>query len=139
MRKLNVYAWLIETVVGMYEFSNIAVRVNTTVDNKFSIKVGEHQGSVLNSSLFVMVAKVLYMACKSGLPREMLCAADLAIFAESLEQLEEIHLPQRNNKESKGLRINKMKTEKTKIIRSSTNERPAFASLQVANSILCGF
>ena len=47
MRKLNVDGWLTETVMPVYEFSNRAVRVSNTVDNKFTIKVGVHQRSDL--------------------------------------------------------------------------------------------
>ena len=48
MRKLNVDEWLTETIMATYDFSNSAVRVNNTVGNKFNVKAGVHQGSVLS-------------------------------------------------------------------------------------------
>ena len=48
MRKLNVDEWLTETIMATYDFSNSGVRVNNTVGNKFNVKVGVHQGSVLS-------------------------------------------------------------------------------------------
>ena len=40
--------WLTETIMATYDFSNSGVRVNNTVGNKFNVKVGVHQGSVLS-------------------------------------------------------------------------------------------
>ena len=48
MRKRNVDEWLTETIMATYDFSNSAVRVNNTIGNKFNVKVGVHQGSVLS-------------------------------------------------------------------------------------------
>ena len=86
MRKLNVSEWLIETIMAMYEFSNSAVTVNNTVGNKFNVKVGVHQGSVINPLLFIMVLEALSREFRSGLRLELL------IIAESLVELEERYL-----------------------------------------------
>ena len=59
MRKLNADVWLIETIMAMYEFSNSAIRVHSTVGNKFNVKVGIRQGSVLIPLLFIMVLETL--------------------------------------------------------------------------------
>ena len=68
----------------MYAFSDSAVRVNNTVGNKFNVKVGIHQGSVLSNLLFVMVLEVLSRGFRIGLSWEMLYADDLVIIAESV-------------------------------------------------------
>ena len=43
-----MHEWLIETVMATYEFNNRPLRVNNTPGNKFSVKVGVHQGPVLS-------------------------------------------------------------------------------------------
>ena len=47
MRKPNVDEWVIETIMAMYEFSNSALRINNTLGNKFNVKRGVLQRSVL--------------------------------------------------------------------------------------------
>ena len=84
MRKLNVDEWLIETIIVMYEFSNSAVRVSNTACNKFNVKAGVHQRSVLSLLLFNMVLEALSREFRSGLPWKMLYADDLVIIIESL-------------------------------------------------------
>ena len=69
--------------MSMYEFSNSAVRVNYTVSNKFNVKVGIHQESVLSPFLFTMVLEALSRQFRSGLPWEMLYVDDFVIIAES--------------------------------------------------------
>ena len=59
MRKPNVDEWVKETVMAMYEFSNSALRINNTMGNKFNVKRGVLQGSVLNPLVFVMVFEAL--------------------------------------------------------------------------------
>ena len=84
MRKLNVDEWLIETIMAMCEFSNSAVRVDNTVGNKFNVKVGIHQESVLSPLKFIVFLEALSREFRSGLPWEMLYADDLVIIVESL-------------------------------------------------------
>ena len=144
MRKLHVDEWLTETVMTMYELSNSAV--NNTVGNKFSVKLGVYQGSVTSPLLFVVVLESLSREFKNGLPWEMLYADDLVIIAGSLEELEERYLAWKNNMERKCLEVN---IEKTKIMKSGTNEAPVFALSRYpcgacrkkvdANSVYCSF
>ena len=76
--------WLIETIIVIYEFSNSAVRVSNTACNKFNVKAGVHQRSVLSLLLFNMVHEALSRVFRSGLPWKMLYADDLVIITESL-------------------------------------------------------
>ena len=45
--------------MALYEFSNSALRINNTMGNKFNVKRGVLQGSVLNPLVFVMVFEAL--------------------------------------------------------------------------------
>ena len=59
MRKPNMDEWVIETIMAMYEFSNSALRIKNTMGNKFNVKKGVLQGSVLNPLVFIMVFEAL--------------------------------------------------------------------------------
>ena len=54
LRKLGVLEWLLRKVMAMYSGSKSGVRINEVLGNKFSVKVGVHQGSVLSPLLFIM-------------------------------------------------------------------------------------
>ena len=88
MKKLGVVEWLIRAVVTLYRNSNSVIRVNNTVVEKFDVKVGVHQSSILSSCLFVLVLEALPRKCKSTLPRNMLYADDLVTISESLVELD---------------------------------------------------
>ena len=64
MTKLNVDEWLKETIMAICEFSNSTGRVNNTFGNKFNVKVGIHQGSVLSPLLLIMVLEALSRVLK---------------------------------------------------------------------------
>ena len=55
---------------------------------EFEVKVGVHQGLVLSPLLFIIVLEALSREFHSGVPRDDLCADDLVIIAESLEECE---------------------------------------------------
>ena len=59
MRKPNMDEWVIETIMAMYEFSNSALRIKNTMGNRFNVKKGVLQGSVLNPLVFIMVFEAL--------------------------------------------------------------------------------
>ena len=88
LRKLGVDEWLIETAMAMYMGSNSRIRINNTLSEKFNVKVGVHQGSVLSPLLFIIVLEALSRECRDRSLWEMLYADDLVIIAESLEELE---------------------------------------------------
>ena len=53
MRKLGVDEWLVKIVQSMYTDARSRVRVNDSLREEFSVKVGVHQGSVLSPLLFI--------------------------------------------------------------------------------------
>ena len=55
MRKLGVNEWLIRTFMAMYKNSNSVIRINSNMGEKFCVRVGVHQGSVVSSLLFFIV------------------------------------------------------------------------------------
>ena len=114
------------------------------VFEKFGVKVGVHQGSVLSPLLFIIVLEALSRECRNRSLWDMFYADDLVIIAESLEELENRHSAWKNSMESKGLRVN---LSKTKVMVSDVNRGPTFSSGNYpcgvcckgvgANSILC--
>ena len=87
MRKLGVDEWLVKIVQSMYMNARIRVRVNDSLSEEFSVKVGVHQGSVLSPLLFIMVLEALSIEFRTGCPWEVLYADDLVLVAETMEEL----------------------------------------------------
>ena len=86
----------------------------------FPVKVGVHQGSVLSPFLFVIVLEALSQEFRVGLPRELFYADDLALLAESEENLMTKLKEWRQGFEEKGLRVNVGKTKVMKCSAEST-------------------
>jgi len=55
LRKAGVEEWLVRAVMVMYEGAQTVVRTTEGDSKSFNVKVGLHQGSVLNPLLFVVV------------------------------------------------------------------------------------
>ena len=71
----------------MYADAALSARINNTFSEKFGIKVGVHQGSVLSPLLFVIVMEALSQDCRRRCPWELLYADALVIMGESLDGL----------------------------------------------------
>ena len=67
MRKLGAGEWLIRAVMVMHWNGNSVFRINRIVGDKFCIKVGVHQGSVLHPLLFITVFEALSRESRSSL------------------------------------------------------------------------
>ena len=89
LRKLGVMEWLVRMAMDMYSGGKSRVRINNVLGNKFSVKVGVHQGSVLSPLLFIIVLKALSSGCRNRSVWELLYADDLGIIAKSLKELED--------------------------------------------------
>ena len=98
-------------VQAMYKNNRSRVRVNDTYTDDFEVKVGVHQGSVLSPLLFVIVLEALSYEFQTGCPWELLYADDLAIIAETEEDLRRKLKMWKDGMEAKGLRVNKDKTK----------------------------
>ena len=73
-------------VQGMYATAQSGVCVGEGYSEEFEVKVGVHQGPVLNPLLFIIVLEALSRMFPSGVLWEDLYADVLVIIAESLEE-----------------------------------------------------
>ena len=105
----------------MYAHSKSTVSINGSIGTAFDVKVGVHQGSVLNPLLFIIVMEALSRDNRSGLPWELLYADDLALMADNLQDLEVQYTAWKQGIESKGLRVN---IKKTKVMISDREADP---------------
>ena len=94
------------------------------------MKVGVHQGSVLNPLLFIIVLEALSRRFKVGLPFEILYADDLVLLAVTEAELMEKLGEWKDSMEAKGLRVN---VGKTKVMRCWTGE----SRLEVSGKYPC--
>ena len=111
LRKLGVEEWIVRLVQGMYATAQSHVRVGEGYSEKFEVKVGVHQGSVLSPLLFIIMLEALSGKFRSGVPWEDLYADDLVIITESLEECVRRLLTCKEATEKKGLRVNAGKTK----------------------------
>ena len=107
LRKLGVDEWLIRTVMALYTEACTVVRTDAGLSESFEVKVGLHQGSVLNPLLFAAVMDVVSREARSGLPSEVLYADDLVI----MEQLGRRVADWRDSLLGKGLKVNAGKSK----------------------------
>ena len=68
MRKLGVEEWIVRLVQGMYANARSRVRVGEGYSEKFEVKVGVHQGSVLSPLLFIIGLKPYHESSTLGSP-----------------------------------------------------------------------
>jgi len=111
LRRLGVEEWIVIAIKALYEDATTSVKSTQGESKEFGVKVGVHQGSVLSPLLFSIVLEALSMVFKEGLPWELLYADDLALLAESKEQLLEKIRRWKVGLEERGLRVNIGKTK----------------------------
>ena len=68
--------------------------------------MGMHRGSALSPLLFVIVMEAISREFRVALPWELLYADDLAVIAETEEELIKRLNEWKDNMESKGMRVN---------------------------------
>ena len=84
---LGVEEWLVSAVMSIYIGAKTVVRTVYGNSKGFEVKVGMHQGSGLSPLLFVIVMEAISREFRVALPRELLYADDLAVIAETEEEL----------------------------------------------------
>ena len=87
----------------MYTGAKTVVRTVYGNSKGFEVKVGMHQGSGLSPLLFVIVMEAIYREFRVALPLELLYADDLAVIAETEEELIKRLNEWKDNVESKGI------------------------------------
>ena len=87
MRKLRIEEKLVRFVQTMYEDKKIMVKVGDGYSKEFDVVFGVHQGSVLNSLLFIIVLETISMEFRTGAPWELLYADDLVFISDKIEDL----------------------------------------------------
>ncbi|GFR59887.1 RNA-directed DNA polymerase from mobile element jockey-like [Elysia marginata] len=111
LRKRKVSEKLIRLVKATYKKATTVLSTAHGKTGQFEIEVGLHQGSGLSPFLFTIVLDTTSEECRNGLPWELLFADDLAIIADSEEELQRRWLKWQIGLESKGLKVNTGKTE----------------------------
>jgi len=108
--------------------SDVCTRVQNNVrtvygnSKGFEVKVGMHQGSALSPLLFVIVMEAISREFRVALPWELLCADDLAVIAETEEELIKRLNEWKDNMESKGMRVSMNKIKVNNKLRTSEGE-----------------
>ena len=149
LRKKEIPDVLVRSVMSLYERAKTWVRVNSELSDEFEVKVGMHQGSVLSPFLIAVVVDVVTEFTRERALSELLYAGDLVLMCETIEVLRYKFLKWKEAFESKGLKVNLVKTKLTvsdsitKGAMSKSKDDPCgVCSLRVnANSVLhlqCG-
>ena len=81
------------------------------MSDSFEVKIGMHQGSALSPYLFILVLDELLKEVVKEVPWCMLFADDMVLIAETEQEVQSMLEQVRMALESKGLRINREKTE----------------------------
>ena len=111
LRKRGVDETYVKIIKDMYEGANTKIKTRTGLSESFEVKVGVHQGSALSPYLFILVLDELLKGVVHDVPWYMLFADDMVLIAESEQEVERMLEEVRMARESKGLRINREKTE----------------------------
>jgi len=111
MRKLGVEEWLVLAVMSMYTGAKTAVGTLCGNNKGYEVKVGMHQGSALSPLLFVIVMEAISKEFRVAVPWELLYADDLAVIAETEEELIKRFNEWKDNVESKGMKVSINKTK----------------------------
>jgi len=95
----------------MYSGAKTVVRTVYGNSEGFEVKLGMHQGSALSPLLFVIIMEAISGEFRVVLPWQLLYADDLAVIAETKEELIKRLNERKDNVECKGMRLNMNKTK----------------------------
>ena len=111
LRRQLVPEKLVRLVMALYKDARSCVAAAGGTSSPFEISVGVHQGSALSPLLFNLVIEEATKDCRRGVPWDMLYADDLVLSAESKAEVLEQFYSWRSAMESKGLKVNIVKTK----------------------------
>ena len=87
LRQSGVDEWIVRVIQSMSEGALTFMKLGVGESVEFAVKVGVHQGSVLSPLLFIIIREALSKKFRIGLAWELFYADDLALLAESEENL----------------------------------------------------
>ena len=108
---MGVEEWLVSAVMSKYAGAKTVVRTIYGNSEGLEVKVGMNQGSALSPLLFVIVMDAISREFRVALPWELLYADDLAVIAETEEELIKRLNEWKDNMEIKGMRVSMNKTK----------------------------
>jgi len=111
MRKLGVEEWLVSAVMCMYIGAKTVITTVYGWSEDFEVKVCMHQRSGLSPVLFVIVTKAISREFRVALSWELLYADDLAVIAETEEELIKRLNGWKENVANKDMRVNMNETK----------------------------
>ena len=111
LRKRRTPERLVRLVETTYKNAMTVVRTPYGKTEEFQIRVGLHQGSGLSPFLFIVILDTISDEFRKGTPWDLLFADDLAVAAETEEEMQERWMTWQNGMEGKGLKVNTGKTE----------------------------
>ena len=98
-------------MMSLYEGEKIRFRVDSKLSEKFEVKVGMHQGSVLPPFFFAMVVDVVTELSREDALSELFYNDDLVQMSETMEGFRDKFLKWKEAFESKSLKLNFGKTK----------------------------
>ena len=110
MRKRGIPEVMVRAVTSLYEGAKKRIRVGLELSERFEVKVGVHQGSLLLLFVLVIVVDMVMETVRNGLMSEMLYADNLVLMSETMEGLREKFWKWKEAFERKGLKENLGKT-----------------------------
>ena len=105
LRKRGVSEKLVRGVTALYQDSRTTVQCGAGATDSFSIQVDLHQSSVRSPLLFALVVDTISEGARRPLPKDLLYADDLAMVAESEEELQERVVQWQENLEDKRIKV----------------------------------
>ena len=111
MRKKGIPEALVTAVMSLYKGARTKVKVGTHFSEELEVNVGVHQGSVLSPPLFASVVDVVTYEIIEGMLQEILYADDIVMIAASMADRQEKIYVWKRALESKGQKVNLMKTK----------------------------
>ena len=143
MRKKGLAGVIVRAVMSFCHGAKTKVQVVSELSEEFLVQVAVHQGSVLSPLIFAIVVDVISENAREGLMNNILCADDLVLMSESIENLKEKLLKWKEAFESKGLKVNLKRTKvmvsglKVEILQSKVDPCAKCGKRVMANLVMC--
>ena len=143
MRKRGIPEAMVRAVMSLYKGAKTRVRVGLELSEKFEVKVGVDQESLLSLLIFAIAVDVVTESVRNGLMSEMLYADDLVLMSEMMDGLREKFWKWKEAFKSKGLKVN---LGKTKVVVKGAEGEVSVSKVDpcgicgkrvMANSVLC--